>query len=73
MTLSQIRRLCSTQRVLSSGQSRLRGECGRGLPSHWGGGMGGHPQENFEILNPYLCILKHFCVFFLDTKGHSFA
>ena len=31
-------------------------------------------MENFEILNPYVCILKYFCVVCLDTsRRHNFS
>ena len=41
------------------------GGCGRGYPSHWGG-MGGHPQENFQNINPYFLQSEALCDHFYD-------
>ena len=50
--MTQSQRFHSTQRRESVGGVSL------------GRFEGGGPQEKVEILNPYLCILKHFCVYF---------
>ena len=40
-------------------QCQVWGRCGRGDAPHWGG-LGGLPQETFEILRPNGYILGHF-------------